>query len=167
MSDFDQLIKEKVNSKEYSYSAKNWQSFTQKAGWKGGFTLLHGLLTGASVIAVAVGVYVAVRMTGGEAQQSTPPTKGNSDTEIVVKQDSLIEEVPVMEEVVEMEAENTTTRSVNNDGARLPKNESTATEVSTTDTVKEEPHPVQKPMRRERITHIFEINTDTIPSNDF
>lgn len=168
MSDFDQLIKEKVNSKEYSYSAKNWQSFTQKAGWKGGFTLLHGLLTGAAVVAAAVGVYVAVRLTGSETQQSTPPTQDKPDTEIVMEQDSLAEaDQLVAEDVADMQIESTPTQTAHHNGGATPKADATPTEVPATDTVAKEPAPVKKPVRRERITRIFEINTDTIPSNDF
>lgn len=168
MSDFDQLIKEKVNSKEYSYSAKNWQSFTQKAGWKGGFTLMHGLLTGAAVVAAAVGIYVAVRLTGSEAQQSTPPTQDKPDTEVVINQDSLVEaDQPAVEEMAEKQTESMSTRITNNDGVHATKADAKPAEVPASDTVAQEPAPVKKPVRRERITRIFEINTDTILSNDF
>lgn len=168
MSDFDQLIKEKVNSKEYTYSAKNWQSFTQKAGWKGSFTLLHGLLTGAAVIVVAVGIYVGVRLSGAEVQQPTPPAQNKPVTETVMEQDSIVELDKTGREVVtESKSESLSIVTTPHNNGKAPKTETSPAEVSATDMVKEEPDPVQKPVRRERITHIFEINTDTIPSNDF
>lgn len=171
MSDFDQLIKEKVNSKEYSYSAKNWQSFTQKAGWKSGFTLKHGLLTGAAVIVVAVGVYVAVRWTGGEAQQSTNPMQNQPVAETVMEQDSVVGTANEgVTAVAEAQVAEPTTPAVDNPTspqAKAPKRESNTAETPVTDTVTRDRTPVQKPIRRERITRIFEINPDTIPSNDF
>jgi hypothetical protein len=168
MSDFDQLIKEKVNSKEYSYSAKNWQSFTQKAGWKSGFALKHGLLIGAAVIVVAGGVYVAVRLSGDELQQSTTPSQDKPDTEIVMGQDSLLEaDQLVAEEVKEMQTESTSTQTINHNGGATPKAEATSEGMPSSDTVSKKPKPTQKPVRRERITRIFEINTDTISSNEF
>jgi len=172
MSDFDQLIKEKVNSKEYSYSAKNWQSFTQKAGWKGGFTLLHGLLTGAAVVVVAVGIYVAVRLTGHEEPQPTPSAQNDPVTETIIEPDSIVEtEISTVEEAIEPIEEKPTTQIANNHNADAPakarKTETqpakqTDAEIVTTPT-KSEP----KPVRSERIIHIYEINPDTIPSNDF
>ena len=168
MSDFEQLIKEKVNSKEYSYSAKNWQSFTQKAGWKSGFTLKHGLLIGAAVIVVAVGVYMAVRLSGGELQQSTTPSQDKPDTEIVMGQDSLLEaDQLVAEEVSEMQTESTSTQTICHNGGTTPKAETTPEGMPSSDTVTKNPEPVKKPVRRERITRIYEINTDTISSNEF
>ena len=72
MSDFDQLIKEKINSKEYAYSAKNWQSFTKKAGWRRVFSLTHWLLTGAAVVVVAAGGGLAYWLwTGGKQPVDT------------------------------------------------------------------------------------------------
>lgn len=177
MSDFDQLIKEKVNSKEYSYSAKNWQSFTQKAGWKGGFTFLHGLLTGAAVVVVAVGIYVAVRLTGHEEPQPTPSAQNDPVTETVIEpdsiQDSIVEpEISTAEESIKPTEEKPTSqidKGINKPATpvKARKTETQPTkqtdaEIVTTPT-KSEP----KPVRSERIIHIYEINPDTIPSNDF
>lgn len=172
MSDFDQLIKEKVNSKEYSYSAKNWQSFTQKAGWKGGFTLLHGLLAGAAVVVVAVGIYVAVRLTGHEEPQPTPSAQNDPVPETIIEPDSIVEtEISTVEEAIEPIEEKPTTQIANNHNAatpaKAPKTEAHPATQPDTETVITPVKSEQKPARSERITRIFEINPDTIPSNDF
>ena len=168
MTDFDQLIKEKVNSKEYTYSAKSWQSFTQKAGWEGGFTLGHALLTGVAVVLVAIGTYVAVHSMGNEGDQIAPTIQKQPANEAIIAQDSITEtENPVTAEAFETPAASPTTPTADNGRVNSPQTESAPAESSNLDTVTTNKTPVQKPIRRERITRIFEINTDTISSNDF
>ena len=66
----------------------------------------------------------------------------------------------------------TTTQAVTTDPAATnrntpPKATQEESSMPAADTVGTSHTPVQKPARRERITRIFVIDPDTIPSNDF
>jgi hypothetical protein len=171
MSDFDQLIKEKVNSKEYAYSAKKWQSFTKKAGWRRGFSTIHWLLSGAAVVAVAVGLFFVLRPAKDAPQTSIPEQnihKGNDMEEMTVSATDTAEymEVAATEEQALVTPIAEVKENVANSN-KLPET-NPATETSpAADTVAKPRTPVQKPSQNGRITRIFVIDPDTIPSNDF
>ncbi len=173
MSDFDQLIKEKINSKEYAYSAKNWQSFTQKAGWRRGFSLTHWLLTGAAVVVVAAGGGLAYWLWAGgkqpvDARMQEQPAVEEATTPVTEMEASTMEISTETTEPTDI----TTTQAVTTEPAAThrntpPKATQEESSMPAADTVGTSHTPVQKPARRERITRIFVIDPDTIPSNDF
>ena len=174
MSDFDQLIKEKVNSKEYAYSAKNWQSFTQKAGWRRGFSLTQWLLTGVAVVVVAAGGGLAYWVWSGGKQSvdtrlqeqptveaaTAPVAEVKTSTADISTETEMVTDVTTAQTVTSGKAG---TASHNTAPKTTPEQSSTPA----ADTVAASPTPVQKHVRRERITRIFVIDPDTIPSNDF
>lgn len=176
MSDFDQLIKEKVNSKEYAYSAKNWQSFTQKAGWRRGFSLTQWLLTGAAVVVVAAGGGLAYWLWAGgkqsvDARTQEQPTVEEATAPVMETKETTAE--ILTETSTEVQADNTiepivtTGKASTANSGSAPKATPEQPNTPATDTMTTTNPPVQKPARRERITRIFVIDPDTIPSNDF
>jgi cytoskeletal protein RodZ len=176
MSDFDQLIKEKINSKEYAYSAKNWQSFTQKAGWRRGFSLTQWLLTVAAVVVVAAGGGLAYWLWAGgkqsvDTRMQEQPTVEAATAPAMETTESTVE-IPT-EPATEVQSDNAVNQTVTS-GKAASANNSSAPKATpeqhntpAADTTVTCNPPAQKPVRRDRITRIFVIDPDTIPSNDF
>ena len=174
MSDFDQLIKEKINSKEYAYSAKKWQSFTKKAGWRKGFSLTHWLLTGAAVVVVAAGSGLAYWLwTGGEQsvdiRMQGQPTMEEATAPVTEVEESTAEistETATMTDITTAQTV-TSGKTATESHNTAPKATPEQNNKPTADTMVSSSTPLQKPARKERITRIYVIDPDTIPSNDF
>ena len=176
MSDFDQLIKEKINSKEYAYSAKNWQSFTKKAGWRRGFSLTQWLLTAAAVVVVAAGGGLAYWLWAGgkqsvDTRMQEQPTVEAATAPLMETPESTVE--ILTEPATEAQADNAVNQVITS-GKTATANSSSAPKATleqyntpAADTTATSNPPAQKPVRRDRITRIFVIDPDTIPSNDF
>ena len=176
MSDYDQLIKDKINSKQYAYSAKNWQNFTKKAGWRRGFSLTQWLLTGAAVVAVAASGYLAYRLLTNEPQQTEVYTQENPlAEEAVTPAEGITESTVERETEIMADAQTnetvvqsvTTGKSTTTNSTTKPGTTPNTSSALDTDTVATSHEPAQKPIRKDRVTRIFVIDPDTIPSNDF
>lgn len=82
---FDKLIREKVNGKNYPYSASSWHSFQSKAGLKSTLSIVHSVLIGAaSVVVVGVGCYLGYR------HFQSQPSSVRPDTPIAISTDSTL-----------------------------------------------------------------------------
>ena len=161
MTDFDQIIKQKVEQKEYPYSASSWHRFAKKAGLKSALTASQSVIIAiVSVAVVSVGSWLGVRYLA--PSQEVEPTM-----------EVIVEEVPapapkltVADTAVSETPEETVT--VTKPTAPRHKTEVTneAPKATVTDTVSE-PKPVKKPiLRPKNPRRILEIDPDTIKSNE-
>lgn len=162
MTEFDQIIKKKIEEKEYPYSAASWHNFARKAGLKSALTVSHTILvTVLSVAVVAVGSWFGIR------HFSAP-----KPVEPVTVVDSLPEEpAPVIVDSSSIEnetvapAEDTLVSAVKASTPRCIKDEQVK-ETPSADTVSKS-KPVRKPiLRPKNPRRILEIDPDTIKSNE-
>lgn len=165
MTDFDQLIKEKVNKKEYPYSASSWHRFTQKAGLKSALTVSKSLIIGvASVAVIATGTWLGIRYfspspapapaieTSMDELPAPEPVLAATDTAVLET-----EETAVPKTSAPAPSGKTAKPAVKNEKPETPAN---------TDTIaasKPDRKPILRPKNPRRI---LEIDPDTIKSND-
>ncbi|MCQ2279278.1 MAG: hypothetical protein MJZ49_00555 [Bacteroidales bacterium] len=169
MSEFDQLIREKINNKKYEYSAKSWQSFTKKAGWKSRLTALQtATIIIASVIVVSCGCLLGYKFLHSEnslpVQSETEQPCQNlvaSDTvsaTTVETDDKIADGQNSQEKKIE---------AATDKASKVAEDNENRNQVSVADTTSTKPAKERKIVTRERVRKIFVIDTDTIPSNDF
>jgi hypothetical protein len=161
MTDFDQIIKEKVEQKEYPYSASSWHSFAKKAGLKSALTLTQSVIIAVvSVTIIAVGSWFGIRHfsvsdevvpASVEELPAEEPVLAAIDTVAVEE----VTEEPVVEEAAPAPSRKPAPKVTN----EPPKADITETEV-TQKPVKE---PILRPKNPRRI---LEIDPDTIKSNE-
>ncbi|MCQ2262668.1 MAG: hypothetical protein MJZ70_00115 [Bacteroidales bacterium] len=173
MSEFDQLFKEKVEEKKYEYSAKSWQSFKQKAGWKKSSKGLHTVVISCiGIIAVVLGCYFGYRFLndtnekpvtpGGENSCQKPAAAGVAESQTTeMKSDEQMPETSTASQVEKSATGNTDQPKPQVEPVEEP------TTVAKPDTTATKPTPSRKPTNTGRVRHIFVINPDTIPNNDF
>lgn len=162
MTDFDQLIKEKVEQKEYPYSAASWHSFARKAGLKSALTITQSVIIAVvSVSIVAVGSWFGIRHFSApdEVVPEVVVEETPAEEPIMVAADTtIIEEVaeePVAEEMVPTPSRKPAPKVTN----EMPN-------VPATDTVAEQ-KPAREPiLRPKKPRRILEIDPDTIKSNE-
>lgn len=167
-NNFDQLFKEKINSKSYPYSAKAWKSFSKKMGWGSGLGSAQVIVitTLASLIIAAGGyfLYHQLRSDRLPATSCETPTQPASITD-TMHTSNAIDTIHTQEidnatvETSEQPKQNTAPRN-SNVAASQPVS-STATD--TVSSVKNNKTYILRPKNPRRI---LEINTDTIKSND-
>lgn len=167
MSEFDQLFKEKIAEKEYPYSAKKWRSFKQKAGWSAGAGLMQTTLavTISTVMAV-LGCWLGYDITPKIEKVSAPVEQ----TVTVAEEASPEEIAPVVAPDTVEPVGSTTTAPVQPMPIRpAAKVDTTAASATTPAPAAIEPTKPRRPSTQQegRVRHIYEINTDTIPNNDF
>ena len=164
MTDFDQIIKEKIEQKEYSYSASSWHNFAQKAGLKSALTVTQSVIIAVvSVAVISAGSWLGIRYLAPSQEQEPV-------AEVTV------EEVPVEDPVVV--ATDTVTTEVSEEPVCTPQpviscpkvsnptNTPETPKATTADTVSE-PKPAKKPiLRPKNPRRILEIDPDTIKSNE-
>ena len=172
MSEFDQLIKQKIDQQKYEYSAKSWQKFTEKAGWKAGLTTLQitAIATISAVIISVVG-YVGYQFIATESQSiPTPPaastikTTDSTSTVAVDTTEPIIETVPETStvdhiSVSENRPQKRDLQSVTND------NETVSTIQK--DTISQQNQVVKRKHYTGGIRKITIIDLDSIKTNDF
>ena len=161
MTDFDQLIKEKVEQKEYSYSASSWHSFVRKAGLKSAVTTTQSIIIAiASIAVVSVGSWIGIRhfFSSSEIAPATveqlpaaEPSQAVIDTIAIVE----ATEEPVAEEIVSVPNSKPVVSTVSD---KTPK-------TVTNDTASKR-KPAQDPILRPKNSRILEIDPDTIKSNE-
>ena len=161
MTDFDQLIKEKVEQKEYSYSASSWHSFVRKAGLKSvGTTTQSIIIAIASIAVVSVGSWIGIRHFFSSSEiapaivEQLPvaePSQAVIDTIAIVE----ATEEPVAEEIVSVPNSKPVVSTVSD---KTPK-------TVTNDTASKR-KPAQDPILRPKNRRILEIDPDTIKSNE-
>ena len=161
MTDFDQIIKQKVEQKEYSYSASSWHNFAKKAGLKSALTASQSVIIAVvSVAVISVGSWLGVRYLA-------PSQEVEPATEVIVEEvPAPAPELTATDTVVSETPEETVT--VTKPTAPRHKTEVTneAPKATVTDTVSE-PKPVKKPiLRPKNPRRILEIDPDTIKSNE-
>lgn len=163
MTDFDKIIKQKVEGKKYPYSASAWQSFASKAGIKSALTLGQSIIIGAvSFAVISVGGIALYKHLS--SNESTPiPVQPAQSTEIpeAVVSDTLIEQSE-MDSVIETQPvinTNASTKQVVKQNDEQDKNP-----VIKQDTIEKttKKPPILRPKNNRRI---LEIRTDTIKSN--
>ena len=107
MTDFDKLIKEKVEEATYPYDASAWKQFQKKSGMRGG--TLKYWLAGASTALVAGGV--AVFMLTRPAVENP-----NQPSELQILRDTVSQGVTIpqdcQQDVVTVEARKSETKSL-------------------------------------------------------
>ena len=158
MTEFDQIIKEKVEQKEYSYSASSWHSFAQKAGLKSALTLTQSVIIAVvSVTIIAVGSWFGIRHFSV------------SDEVVPASMEQLPAEEPVLAAVDTIAAEEVTEEPVEEATVPAPGRKPTpkvTDKAPDTDTVTE-PRNEREPILRPKDTwRILEIDPDTIKSNE-
>ncbi len=167
MTDFDQLIKEKIEQKEYSYSASSWHRFAKKAGLKSALTVTQSVIIAvASVAIIAVGSWFGIRHFSAMEPATTAPVQQMPVEEPVLlaadtAEVEVVAENPVAENPVEEEVVTAPIRK-----PAPPKVTEEAPKAAATDTVaaqKPERKPIPRPKNPRRI---LEINPDTIKSNE-
>ena len=161
MTDFDQIIKQKVEQKEYSYSASSWHRFAKKAGLKSALTASQSVIIAiVSVAVVSVGSWLGVRYLA--PSQEVEPTM-----EVIVEEvPAPAPELTVADTAVSETPEETVT--VTKPTALRHKTEVTneAPKATVADTVSD-PKPVKKPiLRPKKPRRILEIDPDTLKSNE-
>ena len=164
MTDFDELIKEKIEQKEYSYSASSWRSFTRKAKMNMTTHYIKIGISIASIISLSiVGIFI-LKTTHSSSHSNTPDTEINtiipSDTcEATISTPTLMDTLsfPPYEK-----NENVVKKYQKNKKETI---DSTDIKKTTLDTLPPTIYHPQstKPFKTRRI---LEINTDTIKSND-
>ena len=162
MTDFDQIIKEKVEQKEYAYSAFAWHSFVQKAGLKSALTASQSVLIAVvSVAVISVGSWLGIRyMTQSQEAAPAPEVTVEEIPEPTLSiADTTVEEI--LEETVSIIESPSPVHKTNE-----PKVTNEAPKETITDTIAES-KPTRKPiLRPKNPRRILEINTDTIKSNE-
>lgn len=158
MTEFDQIIKEKVEQKEYSYSASSWHSFAQKAGLKSALTLTQSVIIAVvSVTIIAVGSWFGIRHFSV------------SDEVVPASMEQLPAEEPVLAAVDTIAVEEVTEEPVEEATVPAPGRKPTpkvTDKAPDTDTVTE-PRNEREPILRPKDTwRILEIDPDTIKSNE-
>lgn len=163
MTDFDQLIKEKIEQKEYPYSAASWHSFARKAGLKSALTVTQSVIIAlVSVAIVAVGSWFGIRHFSAsdeavptvvmETTTAEEPALAAADTVSV----EVVAEEPVEEEAVTAPSRKPVAPTVTDETHR----------AAATDTATEQ-KPARKPiLRPKNPRRILEIDPDTIKSNE-
>lgn len=158
MTDFDQIIKEKVEQKEYPYSAASWHSFAKKAGLKSALTLTQSVIIAVvSVTIIAVGSWFGIRHFSV------------SDEVVPASLEQLPAEEPVLAAVDTIAVEEVTEEPVEEATVPAPGRKPTpkvTDKAPDTDTVTE-PRNEREPILRPKDTwRILEIDPDTIKSNE-
>lgn len=164
MTDFDQIIKEKVEQKEYPYSASSWHSFAKKAGLKSALTLTQSVIIAViSVTIIAVGSWFGIRHFSV------------SDEVVPASMEQLPAEEPVLATIDTVAVEEVTEEPVVEEAevAPVPRRKPVTPEVAdkapkaaVIDTAAEQ-KPARKPiLRPKNPRRILEIDTDTIKSNE-
>lgn len=163
MTDFDQLIKEKVNKKEYPYSASSWRRFSQKAGLKSALTLTKAVVIGiSSASLIAVAGWCGFHFMSPKAEVAPAVETAVRDLpepEVAAVVDTACAE-PTISSDSPTELPSTNGTKVKPE-AKVVAPEKTV--VDTTATEKPERKPILRPKNPRRI---LEIDPDTIKSND-
>ena len=162
MTDFDQIIKEKIGQKEYSYSASSWHRFAKKSGLKSALTTTQStLIAVASVAIIAVGSWLGIRHFS-----SMKPTTVPSVQQMAVEEPVLAAADTVEVEVMPEEPTDEVVMAVQSPKPVTPKVTTEAPKAEAIDTVGEE-KPARKPiLRPKNPRRILEIDPDTIKSNE-
>jgi len=167
MTEFDQIIKQKVNEKQYAYTAKSWRSFAQKKGIHPGWSAWQVVaICVASAVVVSVGCILGFHY-GSDSAGNSPVVNQNYPVKsIVVEEDTVggaqVDTENVVDLVVEMPVEPPATATSNR--ARVqPQSESTQTAQSV-DTMEHKPRVAS--VRPRTIRRVLVIDPDTIPNND-
>lgn len=168
MSEFDQLIREKINNKKYEYSAKSWQSFTKKAGWKSGLTALQTVaIVVVSVVVVSCGCLFGYKFLHSENSLPVQPETEQPCQNLVVSDTVSATAVETDDVVVEEQnRQETKIEAATNKVSKVAENDENSKQV-VADTTSAQPAKGRKVVARERVRKIFVIDTDTISSNDF
>lgn len=163
MTDFDQLIKEKIEQKEYPYSASSWHRFAQKAGLKSSLTITQSVIIAvASVAIIAVGSWFGIRhfFAGDEVMPTVVTEETPVGEPMLVAADTIIVET-VSEESIETETIPAPSRKpVSANASEDVPNNATADTAAVQKPVRE---PILRPKNPRRI---LEIDPDTIKSNE-
>ena len=162
MTDFDQLIKEKIEQKEYPYSASSWHHFAKKAGLKSALTITQSVIIAvASVAIIAVGSWFGIRHFSSMEPSATDPVQQMPvEAPVLLAADTaevaMMAEEPVEEEVVTTPGRKAAPQKVTEE----------APKADVTDTVAAQ-KPVREPiLRPKNPRRILEIDPDTIKSNE-
>ena len=162
MTDFDQIIKQKVEQKEYPYSASSWHRFAKKAGLKSALTASQSVVIAViSVAVISVGSWLGIRYFS--PSQETAPV-----AEIAVEE-TPAQELTAVDTVVPEANEEIVIVTEPSSPSRKPIQPEVTNEAPNApvaDTVSE-PKPVKKPiLRPKNPRRILEIDPDTIKSNE-
>lgn len=160
MTDFDQIIKEKVEQKEYPYSASSWHSFAKKAGLKSVLTTSQSIFIAVlSVAIIAVGSWFGIRLFSASDEVAPVSVEQLPAEKPVLAVDTVA--VEDEEEVLDEEA--VAPAPICKPTSPMVMDE---TPAKVTDTVSES-KPVRKPiLRPKNPRRILEIDPDTIRSNE-
>lgn len=160
--DFDQIIKQKVEQKEYPYSASSWHRFAKKAGLKSTLTASQSVIIAiVSVAIISVGSWLGFRYL-------VPSHEVAPTTEISVEETPAPELTAADTVVSETPEENVTVTELSTPSRKpvQPVVTNEEPKAMVTDTVSE-PKPVKKPiLRPKNPRRILEIDPDTIKSNE-
>lgn len=161
---FDQLFKEKVDSKSYSYSAKAWRKFSKKAGFGGASTAQVVAIATASTLVIALGgFFLYQKLATAPAAEPTPIAISNPDSTLNTE---IIDTFCVVNQEVSQPQENIQTTENKNIKAKANTSCTAQNSVPSTDSIKKA-EPEKKYILRPKNPHrILEINTDTIKSNE-
>ncbi len=167
MSDqFDQLFKDKINSKEYQYSAKAWRSYTQRAGIAKFAVGKVITIVASSLVVLSVGGYFLYQQLSktslqtpitAESQSIVPPEENNIAIDTSLSSDTIEEKIDVSSENQKKTTKWNRQEVKTTDSSVIHKSPDTIS----TPSVQRKPIIRKKPNRR-----ILEINPDTIPTND-
>lgn len=159
MTDFDQLIKEKVGQKEYSYSASSWHHFAKKAGLKSALTASQSVIIAVvSVSVISVGSWLGVRYLA--------PSQDTAPAAEVTVEDFPEPELSVADTLVEVSPEDTMPVSETTTPQPKTSRQKVTSAAAVSDTFskpKQVREPILRPVNHRRI---LEINPDTIKSNE-
>ncbi len=168
-NNFDQLFKEKINSKNYPYSNKAWKSFSKKMGWKSGLSVAQSIvITTLTSLIIAAGGYFLYQQIHSDklpvTSSETEPQQPVTIIDTILPPSSLDtlspqETADVASETPEQPKQKTASKS--NDIP--PSQPSTNASTDTLSAKKNTPKYILRPKNPRRI---LEINTDTIKSND-
>lgn len=162
MTDFDQIIKEKVEQKKYSYSATSWHRFARKAGLKSTLTTSQSVIIAIlSVVVISVGSWLGVRYLSPK-QEAVPTVEATIEEtpapELTLPDTAATEIAEETAPAAEVPAPKSNTPQ--------PKVTNEAPNNTSSDTVAE-PKPERKPiLRPKNPRRILEIDPDTIKSNE-
>lgn len=163
MTDFDKIIKQKVESKHFAYSAKAWRGFAKKAGMKTALSTAQSVVLGVvGVAVVAVGSYWGYQLLSPEQTPQPAPSAPEASAEIVVA-----DTTESVEDVVVLTEDRALENSPATSSQRVATEDATqAVAQPAIDTVAEA-KPAKKPILRPKgSSRILVISTDTIRSND-
>lgn len=168
-NNFDQLFKEKINSKNYPYSNKAWKSFSKKMGWKSGLSVAQSIvITTLTSLIIAAGGYFLYHQIHSDklpvTSSETEPQQPVTIIDTILPPSSLDtlspqETADVASETPEQPKQKTASKSNN----ITPSQPSTNASTDTLSAKKNTPKYILRPKNPRRI---LEINTDTIKSND-